>query len=120
MFVENVTIEFATGMLFALACVVSRRIEPHATRLAAIAWRNEQCSVKGSLDTFRSLLSKGKVAVIMLAIPIGGILMANAAMLDSAPFALQIAGGGIVIVIVVHTAWRGGHRTIGRIRARIQ
>ena len=56
----------------------------------------------------------------MLAIPIGGILMANAAMLDSAPFALQIAGGGIVIVIVVHTAWRGGHRTIGRIRARIQ
>ena len=31
MFVENVAIEFATGMFFALACAVSRRIEPHAT-----------------------------------------------------------------------------------------
>ena len=52
-----------------------------------------------------------------LPLPIGGILMAKRRDVGfGSGSALQIAGGGIVIVIVVHTAWRGGHRTIGRIR----
>ena len=120
MFVENVTIEFVAGMLFALACAVSRRIEPHVTRLAITALKNEQRGIKGSLNTFRTLPSKGKVAVAALVVPTGGVLMANAALTDSAPLALQIAGGVVMIFIVALIARRGLGWTIGRMRTLFQ
>ena len=120
MFLESIMSEVVAGLIFLSVGAIVRRVEPSVRRLALASWQREVAETKSAVDVFRPLRWKGIASVALLTVPVGGVLMANAAMMDSAPFVLQIAGGVIVIVIMAHIVWRGGLRTIGKIRAQIQ